>query len=348
MYFSADSGDGFHTWRQRFPDGAPEQITRGAGEEEGIAMWPDGRSFASSVGTQISAIWIHDNGTDRQLTSAGYAHSPTFSSDGATLYYLVRTGDAREWTSGELWAAELSTNKRRPVLPGLSMEHYDLSSDGRIVFVRTNRGAEGVWLGYLDGHAAPTRISTDTTTRVFFGPDDTVVLAAMEGRNRYLVQMRLDGSRRRKLVDETIISLRGVSADKRWAVVRAVADERRQLVAYPLKGGDPVVICDQCADSDGGPARDRTPPALSWSPDGDYLFLRLDQSTDSLYETGKTYVVPLAQRGELVSFASEAELTSRAGVHVVPHGGLVPGPRPSLYAYTRATTHRNIYRISLP
>jgi hypothetical protein len=36
------------------------------------------------------------------------------------------------------------------------------------------------------------------------------------------------------------------------------------------------------------------------------------------------------------------------GVQVIPHGGIFPGPRASLYAYTRAVIHRNIYRISLP
>ena len=78
MYFSADAGGGFHTWRQRFPDGMPEQITFGATEEEGIAMWPDGRSFASSVGTKVSSIWVHDAGRERQITSEGYGQAPVF------------------------------------------------------------------------------------------------------------------------------------------------------------------------------------------------------------------------------------------------------------------------------
>src|SRR5690242_6113539 len=33
MYLSSNSGGGFHIWRQRFPDGQPEQITFGPGEE---------------------------------------------------------------------------------------------------------------------------------------------------------------------------------------------------------------------------------------------------------------------------------------------------------------------------
>jgi hypothetical protein len=38
MYLSANTGDGYHIWRQRFPGGAPEQITSGATEEQGISF----------------------------------------------------------------------------------------------------------------------------------------------------------------------------------------------------------------------------------------------------------------------------------------------------------------------
>lgn len=348
MYFSAETGDGFHTWRQRFPEGTAEQITFGPSEEEGIAMWPDGRSFASSVGRTISSIWVHDNGTERQITSAGYAHSPAFSRDGETLYYLLRVADAREWTAGELWSVDLETRRERRILPAVSMGHYDIDARGRIVFTRTDRGFEGIWLGHLDGPTAPIRLTRDTSTRVFFGPTGTVLFAAAEGSRRYLFQVREDGSGRQKTSADPIISLKGVSPNKRWAILWAAANEQQQLVGYPLDGGEPVVICDQCADSDGGPAHDRTPPALSWSPGGDFLFLRLGRTSDPLYDTGTTYVVTLARPGDLpASFRSDAEIASRPGVQVVPHGGLFPGPRPSLYAYTRAVIHRNIYQISL-
>jgi hypothetical protein len=34
MYFTAETANGVHTWRQRFPDGTPEQVTFGVVEEE--------------------------------------------------------------------------------------------------------------------------------------------------------------------------------------------------------------------------------------------------------------------------------------------------------------------------
>ena len=90
MYFSADTGKGFHIWRQRFPDGAPEQVTSGATEEEGIAFAPDGRSFVTSVGTSQSTLWVHDARGERQITSQGFPALPSFSADGKKLYYLRR------------------------------------------------------------------------------------------------------------------------------------------------------------------------------------------------------------------------------------------------------------------
>src|SRR5262249_20467851 len=41
MYFSSNAGGAFHVWRQRYPNGTPEQITFGPTEQEGTALTPD-------------------------------------------------------------------------------------------------------------------------------------------------------------------------------------------------------------------------------------------------------------------------------------------------------------------
>jgi len=58
VYVSSNPTVIFHIWRQRFPDGSPEQVTSGPTEEEGIAMAADGKSFITSVGTTDSSIWF--------------------------------------------------------------------------------------------------------------------------------------------------------------------------------------------------------------------------------------------------------------------------------------------------
>ena len=88
MYINTHDGGDFDIWRQRFPDGEPEQVTSATTEEMGIAMAPDGRSLITSVGGEQSTLWIHDGDGERQVTSEGFAMFPRLSPDGKTLYYL--------------------------------------------------------------------------------------------------------------------------------------------------------------------------------------------------------------------------------------------------------------------
>lgn len=351
MYFSADDGSGFHTWRQKLPDGIPEQITFGPTEEEGIAMWPDGRSFASSVGTRVSSIWVHDAGKERRITSEGYGQAPAFSADGQKLYYLLAVSGAQQWAAGKLWSYDLKTGTRERLFPDISMAQYEVSRDGtRVVFARTDPGREGVWLAHLDGRRPPVQLGSESDTRAFFGPHGTVLFEVEEGPAKYVVQVREDGSDRRKVSTEQIIHLYSVSPDRQWAIAWAAGfgDAKNPLVAYPISGGNPVRLCHNCSTVD-GPTVGHNPPMLAWSPDGQYVYIRLELSRDAPYDTGKTYAVRLAGGSMLpLAFKDEADVASMPGVQVIPHGGIFPGPTPALYAYTRTTTHRNIYRIPVP
>src|SRR5260370_30116307 len=155
MYFSSDSGGAFHTWRQRFPDGQPEQITSGPTEEQGLAMAPDGRSFITAVGLAQSSIWLHDGAGDRQISLEGYAVAPKFTPDGKRLLYQVRKGAA-----SELWVAELDSGRSEPLLPGFAVAlrgagaegSYDISPDGRQVVVTSpdSVGKLRLWLAPPD------------------------------------------------------------------------------------------------------------------------------------------------------------------------------------------------------
>jgi hypothetical protein len=219
-----------------------------------------------------------------------------------------------------------------------------------VVFARTDPGQEGVWLANVDGHLPPVQLSSESDTRAFFGPEGTVIFEAAEGQAKYLVQMREDGSSRRKVSAEPIIYLFSVSPDRRWAIVwtPGSGDATRPLVAYPINGGDPVRLCENCSNVD-GPAVGHSPPMLAWSPDGQYVYITLQPSRETPYETGKTYAVRLASTSTLPpAFKDETDVALIPGVQVIPHGGIFPGPTPSLYAYTRTTTHRNIYRIPVP
>ena len=138
MYFSTDTGNGFHIWRQRFPDGVPEQITFGVTQEEGIEFAPYGRSFVTSIGASQSTVWFHDAQGDRQITAEGYGLLSSVSPDGKK-HYLLRPGGARHFVSGELWVADLESGQRRRLLPDFLMQHFAISADGRrVVFVASD------------------------------------------------------------------------------------------------------------------------------------------------------------------------------------------------------------------
>ena len=90
MYVTSKAGGLFHIWRQRFPDGQPQQLTSGLTEEEGVAMAPDGRSFVTAVALQTSSLWVHDATGERQISLLeGNAAYPGFTPDGKKLCYLT-------------------------------------------------------------------------------------------------------------------------------------------------------------------------------------------------------------------------------------------------------------------
>ena len=144
MYFGAVVEGNSHLWRQRFPDGAPEQITFGPLEEEGIALAPDGRSIVTSVGMRRSAVWIHDTAGERALVSEGYASAPSFSRDGTRVFYLF----ARDWwlaasgwlaASADLRSVNFATGKSDVGPSGQSVTAYAISRDEKDVAFTTPR-----------------------------------------------------------------------------------------------------------------------------------------------------------------------------------------------------------------
>src|SRR5260370_1551504 len=148
MYFSSNVGGMYHTWRQRFPDGQPEQIASGPTEEEGITMAPDGRSFLTAVGVRQTSVWVHDGRGNRQISLEGRAFQPKFTPDGTKLLYRIRTG-----TSSQLRVTDLGSNHTEPLLPGFPipvaeefaawLAAYDITPDGRqLVFCSPDRGGK--------------------------------------------------------------------------------------------------------------------------------------------------------------------------------------------------------------
>ena len=351
MYFTADAGSGFHIYRQRFPRGSTEQLTFGGSEEEGLSLSSDGKSLLTSIGVQQSTVWFHNPSGDHQISSEGYAYTPLLSGDGKKIYYLSRSvSSSRSFVTGELWRSDIDGNNRERLFPGLDITRYDVSSDGqRIVFAANQAdGKSLVWLAWLDHRSAPRQLAQREAYRPLFGPADWIYFLANENNAEYIFRVKPDGSERQKVIPDPVIYILNTSPDGQW-IVAWVADAEGDVsvVGYPLAGGSARIICRGCWTS--GPSNPG-PPLVSWSHDQRTLYFR---SILPGRDLKKTFVIPLP-RGQVFPELPEKGLTSDdqwatvAGVRELSGAGVFPGPDSSTYAFTRAATQRNIFRIQLP
>jgi len=349
MYFSADTGEGFHIWRQSYPDGSPEQVTFGATEEQGISFAPDGRSFVTSIGEKQSTIWIHNSLGDRQITSQGYAFLPSFSPDGKRLYYLQRSRASRGFVSGELWSVELETGARERLLPEFLMEHYSHAPDGKsVVFIALDdAGHSPVWIAPLDGSSPPRKLTSLDCVRAFFGVQNDVYFVGGETiAVPFLYHVNTDGSGLRRVVPNQVVFLYSVSPDGKWLAVW----EQSAVVLYSSDGATRKVICDHCASA-GGEDRGVTPPPVKWSSDGKLLYLHENATRHGIELPNTTYVIPL-QPGWMArlpasGFPSIDAAAAALGRRLTLGDRVFPSPDPSVYAFLRLSSHRNIFRIQV-
>jgi len=358
MYFSAAGSEGFHTWRQRYPDGRPEQISSGPAEEEGIAISPDGHSFITAVASRQSVVWLHDAAGERQISIEGYSYDPRFTPDGKLLVYRVLQGGLTTYDPSQLRIVDLSTGHNEALMPGLSVtgppgRGYDISLDGsKVVTAISGRGKSHIWVAALDRQTPPRQIPQIEGDSPLFGNGDEIYIRFFEpqaanapvvvGATTYCYRVRPDGTGARRLSDLPIVLLAGISRDAKWVVARALAEGREAVFALPVDGGPPVRIMNR-----------GTSYHLSWSPDGASLYVAAPSGTTATRVVGRTYVIPL-RPGQMFppipagGFGSAADLAALPGVRIIESFDATAGAAPDTYAFSRSTVQRNLYRIPIP
>jgi DNA-binding winged helix-turn-helix (wHTH) protein/Tol biopolymer transport system component len=342
MYFAVatEVSGAHHLWRQRFPQGKPEQITFGPTEEDGLAPAPDGRSLITSIGMQQSAIWIHDARGDRSISSHGdvaYPEArsglkltyPIFSQDGKSLFYLSSESPGQPQ---ELWRADLATDESARVLPGVSMLEFDISDDGKEVVYSVQAAGKPsqIWLARLDRSSPPHPVSDSDEDFPHFGPDGHILYRSFDGTNYYFEQMNRDGSGRSKVSAYAVGNGISISTDRRWlTAVGTMPDGMGGTYAIPISGGNPQRICSGCF--------------VLWAPGGKFLYVSVPNAHKTrVFSLGSGEMLPRLPR------MGEAEnLTLFPGTRLID-GYICPGPDPSVYAYVKTTMHRNLFRIHLP
>jgi eukaryotic-like serine/threonine-protein kinase len=345
MYFTASMEGHSHLWRQRFPDGSPEQITFGPTDEEGLAVEQTGHSLITSVGVHESNIWIHDESGERPLSSEGEVVAstspPSFSQDDKILFYLLR--HEPEESGAELWSTTLASGKSEAVFPGVFMLAYDVSPDGKQVVYSTAApgGKTQLWLAPIDRSAPASRVGNIGGMSPHFGSRGQILFLLTEGNANYLEQMKPDGSDRSRVVPYSITEIQGISPGRRWVMA---------MVPLPPGGNGPAIMA---IPANGGPPRRMCASYCTpkWSSNGKSLFIPVEASSRT--SPGRSLVIPVSPGESLPDLPPEgieplADASVVPGAQSVPRADLVPGRDAAHFAYVNTTMHRNLYRISLP
>jgi len=342
MYFGASVGGRSHLWRQRFPDGSPEQITTGPTEEEGVTVTPDGRALMTALGIRRSSIWIHDAIGERAIVAEGFARLPRLSKDGTRVFFLLRP--AADSDASELRALDLATGAAQILLPGVSVVDYDISRDESEVAFTTREGGEShIWIAALDRRSPPRRIAS-SADQVSFGPGNDLIFRSIQGQANTVVRISEDGAQRQPIDGPAVHEKGEVSADGRWVIV------------YSPGSGATEPVATFAVPVDGGPARRICIPYcnVSWSADGRFFTLgvALDLASGA---PRQTLVVPVAERSSIPESLAAgvhaifdyAALAKRPDVRTLQHGDVSIGSDATTYAFTKAEFHTNLFQIPL-
>jgi serine/threonine protein kinase len=349
MYFTSNAVGANHIWRQRFPDGKPEQITAGPTEEEGIAMAPDGRSFVTAVSLQGASLWLHDGSGDRQISLEGNAAAPVFTPDGTKLLYRVVREQPNEFDYyrdlGEVMMADLKSGRSEPLVRGLQVLNFDVSQDGRQVVMEApdNAGRARLWLAPVDRGAPLRQVPNVEGGQPHFLPDGEILFRHNEGASTvagslgFIYRVLQDGTGLQRALDQPVNQFNfpnPISPDGGWVYGWAPLPKDGPAAGqvFSLHGKPPISL--------GGSG------AVSWAAGGALL-------SAAGMGVPEAFFVPLLPHQTLPAipaggFHSVEEIARLPGARRIEGRLVTLGPSPDVYAFYRGNTQRNLYRIPVP
>ena len=291
-------------------------------------------------------MWVHDSGGDREISGEGIASLPglgfggggarnVFSPDGKRVYYLVRKPGSQDFMFGQLWVTELDSGQSEPVLPGISMDGFDLAPDGRLVTfsARDGEGNSHVWVAPLDHSAPPKQLTSLIAHHEFFGSPQDVYFIGREGEQEFVYTIGVNEALPRK-VNPQPGGNTGLSSSGDWWLMGFTP-----VIARSKRGGAPIRVCSSCS--------------AGWAPDGRFFYVFFREI--GVMGGEKTIVIALPP-GQVLPPLPPDGLSSpkdTKGLDVVAEidmkgmSRFAPGPDPFIYAYVRASVQRNLFRIPL-
>jgi hypothetical protein len=337
MYFNVEVDNATHLWRQRVPDGKPEQITFGPSEEEGLAVEPDGKSLITSIGNRQSSVWTHDSSGDHALPLEGSAFHAMLSPDGKRLFFLRRQGASPN--ENELWSRDLASGRSDALVTGQSIQNFFLSPDQTLVAFSVREGnASQIFLAPLD-RSSPPRLVAQGGDIVTMSSGGDLIFRQLGEKANYLARIHPDGSGLERILDTPIAERFGASPDGEWVSVSGFAQAEGTFATgtFGVSTKDHLRrrICTGIC-------------VVSWSSKGDYLYVSTDRPSTSV---GQTLVIPIPHGFGALALP-EAGLDrvpeeQIPGLRVIQRGNLYPGPDPGTYTFTTESFQGNLFRVPL-
>jgi DNA-binding winged helix-turn-helix (wHTH) protein/Tol biopolymer transport system component len=341
MYFAAEVDGQQHLWRQQLSTDRAEQLTFGPTDESGVAVDHDGRSIVTSIGVHESTLWLHDSGGDRQLSSEGrILGQGLLSADGRVLYYIRQRPS--EGRLRELRRMTIGSGQSEAVFPGVSIIWFDISTDGAqaVYTTATGPGELQLWMARTDRSTPPRPIGAHDEVSPFFGPDGEIFFRYNEGNTSYLGRMNPDGSGRRKAAPGPVNEIQHVSPGRNWVTAIAPLPDNSTvgIMAVPLRGGDPVQICEIYCET-------------VWATSGRFLFASVEEA--SLTSPGRALAIPVGPGETLppfprVGLSPMSDPGVIKGARSVNRADFIPGEDSDTYVYVQETVHHNLFRVMLP
>jgi hypothetical protein len=326
-----------HLWRQRFPEGEPEQLTSGPSEEAGVAVAPDGGSIITSAGASHETVWLHDNDADRPIVSEGAPSRLRFSRDGARLLFLdgnrqsPRSGPSD--VPGVLRAYDLQQRRVDTLLGGVRITEYDISRDGALLaYTLVKEHEPRIWVVPLDGSRPPRQLIADAARAPNFAADGFLYYSRIVEGTEMPWRVAPDGSHAGRVGNFDGMTV-AVSPSGSWRVERRPQPTSVELRIYLRRLSDEKVIelpCGTCS--------------VDW-PDDHHVAIVMRGNM-----VGRTYVFPSSPGHELPDGIEGVTDVDRfaveRGARVLPHTAVF-APASDTYAYLEHVAQRNLYRLPL-
>lgn len=246
----------------------------------------------------------------------------------------------------KLMSVDLQSGVTSQLFSGPDVGDYGiLPNEHALIYAARDRNNRvHVWAVPLDHSFPPKRITPEENDdrNILCLDNGDVAFTREENGLGVFYHMKPDGSGLQRLFPTPIVAVAAMDMDgsSMAAIVNVNGGGATRVMVYNLRDGSAKQLCDSCNPM--------------WSPDDTKLYISFAQiAKGNSKERGQTYVLPWKPNlKSLPTDGTRTEADVAKIATVVPEARGVeefaPGPLRGIYAFSRRTIHRNLYRIPLP